>query len=504
MNLGALANLSFFGLRWQGFSKKLAVQKQEAKPTAKKRSYHAAKIDRLNEDFLASHASINADILAASTALVGRSRTACQNDDIYIRLKKLFKKHVVGPQGFALISQVKDENGGQDKGAIKKIEDAWKIFGQHKYFLSNKKMNAYAYYLSAADTWFRDGEVFLRIIRGFDNDFGITFQPIKCEFFDVNYNEELKDGGYISSSIEFNKYDQVVAYWANKPTAKTNQISYYATSSEKIRYSANEIIHFFEAEDPDQIRGVPINQQTLLKLHYLDSLNESELIAYRAASCKMGFLNTPPGEGAYDGEDTDEDGNTISDFSPGTIEDIGQRNFTPYEPEHKSADHAQLTKTILRAVAGSSDVSYSSLSNDFSDLNDTTNRREIIDERDAAKMKQRLMIDGLISKMFMAWLPLAIMNGQIKLTFSKLRKFEDHDFRGRAWDWIKPKEDMETAQIAITNLLDDRHNIVSTQTNRDFNDVIAAQKEEIALAKAAEIPLFNLGGTLDHNLGAAS
>lgn len=466
-----------------------------------KRSFNAATFNRLNNDFKAAVARINDDIRGSLTKLRGRSRTAAQNQNYYIRFLDWFKINVVGSQGFTLVSKVKDDNGKPDNDARNKIEKEWQEFCKPEFFTLSKQSSFFTFMLNTANVLARDGEVFVRIIRGVDTKFGITFQNIPADFLDENDNRTLDNGNVIVCGKEYTRSGEVVAYHFNEQTMTVSPTGVLTRSANKVIYKASEIIHLYNKVEEDQVRGFPQAQQLLISLHALEELNQSELVSHRVSSCKVAFFSTPVGEEAYKGNKKDANGIFIDQLSPGSMYDVGQKTVSSFNPDHQSGDHALFTKTILKSMSSGCGISYPSLSNDIEGIQPNAMRAGIISERDYAKIWQRIIIEQLLDLMFIHWLKFYLLKGVPDMPYRKFDKFKEHVFRPRSWTWINPKEDMETNEIALNNGLDDRDNILSG-LNRERDDVFEKLGEEETLSRDVyKFPLRNQGGTTQHNLG---
>ena len=479
---------------------------KEVEKIVYKRSFNAAKIDRLNQDFVSAVAKINEDIRGSLTNLRGRSRTLAQNNDYYIRALSLWCNYVVGPQGQTLVSRIRDLNGEQDKTANILVESGWKDFCKKKNFTLNNQQTFHSFQAQCAYTFARDGEVFIRKIKGKEYKHGMTLQVIDADFLDETYyNDKLNNGNQIYQGIEIDPIGNIIGYHFNDPKeVKNNTYMGLNKGGKRKFYGADEIIHWFNKVESNQYRGFPVFQNLLIALFGLSELNESEMVAFRAASCKMGFIEQEfPDENLSAGFGTveDENGNTIDEIQAGLVQKLNRgEKFVGYNPDHKSGNWETFSRGILRSAASGSGFPYCLIANDYSGMDADSVRLQINDVRDFAVTKQRLMCDDLIDPIFEDWLPLSIISDEIKLPIAKIDKFMEHEFRGRPFQALRPLEEAQANQIMWDTGGNSRTNY-HRGLNLDTDDIFSELGHEEDLSQFYKIPLRNQGGTSADNIG---
>lgn len=470
------------------------------------KSFNAAKIDRLNEDFRVAMARINEDIKNSLTNLRGRSRTSAENNDYYKRYLALYVSYVIGPQGFTLVGRAKNANDSVDKKGNNLVERAWKEYGKKKYFSYNKKETFYSLQHRCCYQFARDGEVLIRIHRGVKNKYGIAFSVIDADFLDETYNvkaNEYGQGNKICQGIEIDSREQVVGYWLTVGNNTTDLFGNIIKGGEKEFVKADEIIHWYNKVEVNQYRGFPPGQNLLLSLHGLSELNESEMVSYRAGSCKMGFKQQKfPSEETAGFNPSAGNGSNIDEIQAGLIETLGpNEEFIGYNPDHKSGNWETFSRGILRSAASGCGFPYPLLSNDYSGLSQDAVTLMINDAREYAISQQNICVDDFIDEIYNVAYPYIFF--KVPLPYSRIDKFEDHEFRGRAFKALRPLDDMQSMEIAVNNGLGSR-----TKYNRDLNldieDTFSELENEEIMAKDAKFPLRNQGGTTEHNINSGA
>jgi lambda family phage portal protein len=245
--------------------------------------------------------------------------------------------------------------------------------------------------------------------------------------------------------IEFDVWRRPVAYWISK---RDPYLDLYAVSSQTTdweRVPAEDLYFGFDKERAYQSRGVPWFAASMLRLKMLSGYEEAALVNSRASAAKMGFLYSEEGQGEeYEGDDKDSDGNVIEDADPGRIVQLPPGvKFQGYTPEFPNTQHEGFVRSALRAIASGLSVAAPSLSGDLSDVNYSSIRAGIAEERENYKEIQEWMIEVFMEKVFADWLEMALLKSAIKLPAEKFDKYNKPAFSGRRWGYVDPDKDID-------------------------------------------------------------
>lgn len=463
-------NLIERGLSFLGFERK----------TRKKtiiRGYNAAKIDRLTADWKPGLLSADGAIRYALKTLRARARDLVINNDYARKYLKLCVCNIVGPAGITLQNKAKDGNI-LDKVANSRIEAQWERWGKN---CTTDGMSWLDLQRLVIESVARDGEILVRIVRGYNNDFGFALQPIEADYLDENLNNaKLSNKNHLKMGIEFDAWYKPVAYHLKvMPTSN----EYYGSIGGKTeRIPADDIVHLFVKERVRQSRGVTWFHTTMTRMHMLGAYEEAELIASRAGASKMGFFETPTGDEMV-GDDT-EDGKIISEFEPGTFEQLPKGvKVNLFDPSHPVGNFPFFIKTMLRAVSSGLNISYNSLTSDLESVNYSSIRAGSIEERDNWRILQSWFISNFIQPIFENWLKFCLLNDILKpLPAEKFDKFNNPKWQVRGWQWVDPLKDVKANIEAINFGLKTRSQIVAEQ-GYDLEEVFEGLRQEQELAK---------------------
>jgi lambda family phage portal protein len=451
---------------------------QKSKPLTR-RTFEAAAVNRLTMDWGTTPFSADWDIRYTLRQLRARSRDLSNNNEYARKFIKMCVSNVVGPDGIMFRSTMKDKNGRPDKGNNQAVMDAWAEWGKRENCTVTGLLSWPALQRQVIETVARDGEIFLRIVRNFPNDFGFALQALEAEYMDVNLN---RPGENIRMAIEYDDWRRPIAYWVMASNIYDYQPPMHALKY--IRYPASDIIHIYWQERPEQGRGIPWMSSAMMNMQMLRGYKESELVSARVSAAKMGFLE--PGdkgaEDAYTGDDQDSQGNTITEVEPGMIEQLPRGyKFSTFDPQHPTTQFDSFVKSCLRGISSGFLVSYNSLANDLEHVNYSSIRQGVIDERDMWRILQALLIESLCQPVFKAWLPIAMAKGKIRIPMTKLDDSQVK-WRPRGWDWVDPLKDQQAMVMAINTGLQSRKDTLAEQ-GEDFYELIDEIADEHAYIK---------------------
>ncbi len=415
------------------------------------RGYAAAQSNRFTSDWHTSSGSADREIMGALAKVRDRARDIVNNNDYGKKYIQLCVNNIVGADGFVLQNKAKDVSGNFDKAANKIIEDKFWEWSNKKYCTVNGRLSFRAVQELIIKTVARDGEAFVRKIKGKNvNKFGFALQVVEPDFIDEKYNTVLKNGNVVRMGIELDQNRTPVAYYIKQVNPETELYS-HSQASELIRIPADEIIHIYDPERANQTRGISWMVVSIYRLRQLSGFEDASLINARVSAHKMGFFKKELGSEEYKGEETDESGNIISHSEPGIFETLPAGfDFVPYDPKYPTDQHDSFVKSILRAVASGLGVSYNTLANDLEGVNYSSIRAGLLDERDNWKRLQSWFIESFLLDVFETWLEMALLIGEIPLPYSKFEKFNQPLFMGRRWQWVDPLKDV-LANIEAVN-----------------------------------------------------
>lgn len=459
-----------------------------AKSAGGRRDFAAAQLSRLTGGWSSSNVSANADLYRSLDTLRARSRDLCNNNDYAKRFLGMVAANVVGGTGFTLQARVYDKPGVPDTGANDAIEAAFDRWSKRGVCDVTGRLSFRDVQQLVAKAAARDGEALVRKVRGkaAGNPFGYALQLIDIDRLDTRLIRAAEGGqNEIRMGVEIDVFGRSVAYWLRGyHPGDSYGVAAGAVQAAHARIPADEIIHVFMAERPEQLRGQPWMHAAMTRLNNLGGYEEAAVIAARVGASQMGFFTDPDGNTSNaikDGEDADT-GELYMDADPGVFKSLPPGvTFEKFDPNYPAAMYGDFVKACLRGIASGLGVAYHALANDLEGVNFSSIRAGTLEERDQWVSLQEWFKDAFIEPVFDEWLRHALAMGQITLAngkplpLEKLDKFSAHTFQGRRWQWVDPLKDMEAKILGIQHGLTSPQQ-VAAELGVDYEDILVEIK----------------------------
>jgi lambda family phage portal protein len=441
------------------------------------RFWNAAKTSGLTMDWIMANTKIDDEIKQSIVRMRGLARDLYQNNSYARKAIREIGLNVAGPSGFKLQMKVYKAGDEIDKKTNDKIEEAWAEYCKKQYFTIRGKESGATAQRNWAEQLPRDGEIILRILRGRQfNKFGFTLQQIEADYLDERYNARLENGNRVIMGVEYDAWDRRAGY------------HFKMENGTRVRYGADEIIHVYINERSDQSRGMTALAPAMLLMQMAAGYEEAGLVKVRSAATNLGFLyKTVEGEQQLTTPPKNDGENEVPfqiDMAAGTLQSlpIGWRHEA-YDPKFPESTHGPFLQNVVRQIASALGISYPILANNVEDVNYSSARVAIMDEREEYKAMQYFFIENILEEIFPLWLEAAIANGALELDYNKLPIYEKAArWIGRRWNWVDPEKDIRAKILAIEAGLESRTNAL-LEVGRDIEDVFEELSQEEELRK---------------------
>lgn len=322
------------------------------------------------------------------------------------------------------------------------------------------------------------------------NKFGFTTQILDITRLERRLtNVELKNGNYINMGVELNPYGKPVAYHIKKYNNKDTMMAGINLGDYE-RIPAEDVIHYFVAEQAEQVRGFTWLHSVMINLNNLDAYQEAAIMERRISASSMIFItnnNTSDGTDLADYEN--DNGELIKEMDPGAISVLPQgMDVKSVSPSSTAGEYETFIKATLRSIASGLNISYNTLASDVSDVNYSSGRIGTISERDHYTIVQNSISESILTPIYLAWLETAMLNNAIKfyngtpLPIDKLDKFSKHKFKGRRWLWVDPLKDINASIQAVEYGFKTRSDIIA-EYGGDLEQTFLQLQKEQELAK---------------------
>lgn len=458
---------------------------------------------RLFADFNPASTSMDSLLRTELRVLRNRSRWCLANISWVAHYQTMMMNNVVGshPRGFQFQNRAyldKKTTSNESKVDVlsnSEIESQWNDFTNSTNLCVNGKWSMRDVLRLAVTGLICDGEFILRIhtgarIGGRKSKYGIQIEVIEPDYLDEMYNEVMPNGNIVIMGVEMNKFGRPIKYWFREKLPNATFGVTPGQSGERYSVNADEIIHVFDPKRAYQTRGIPLLAPILFSLRMLQGFDENTLVSARVGASSMGFIVTENGvENKWVGDSVDEYGNQITDAEPGQIRTLnpGQK-FEAFNPNNPNNLYDPFTRTVLRGIAAGLSVSYANFANDLADVNFSSMRSGMVEERDYYRSLQVLIVEHVLIPLYDQWFDMALLSGQLSFSIAEVARLKKPFFIGRTWDYVDPEKDANANKIELESGQTTQTEVLSKR-GIDFNDWLAQRKFEQDAIKEAGILL---------------
>lgn len=465
---------------------------------AASRSFETAETPAWTDSWSTQSSELNDDLARQLPTIRARSRGLARNNEWARRFLIQLDDNVLGPNGIRLQMRLTGRDGAADDAANARTESAWQRWGKRGNCEASGKLTWREIESLALGCLQRDGELLYRLRPG-SGPMGFQIQLLNPALLDVDLRREWQ-GRRVRMGIEITDDGTPVAYWLRLARAG-DAPSDLVSVGRHVRVPADQIRHYFEVDEIDQLRGVPGLTIGARRLWLLHDFEESAAVASSNAAKRQGFFVSPDGNAPTGFADTivssvlDAAKAAGKVLTPDEIQSItsaaekysttvpGQYDtlplgydFKPFESVWPNINADTYVKGQLRGWAAARGVSYVTLGNDLEGVNYSSARVGIIDEREHYKAVQGRLIDWLHAEVFAAALPyLALSAG---LSGTRDPEFIDAiTWQPRRWAGIDPVKEANAAEINLGLKLTSRRRLI-LERGEDPDEIAAEVEDE--------------------------
>jgi lambda family phage portal protein len=439
--------------------------------------FNGAMGGRLTMDWIAPILSADQEIKGNMRLLRARARELSRNNPVAKSFLKLLVGNVLGEHGIGYQATVRNNDQTLNTAFNKKIEDAWCEWGKKGNCTVDGKMSLRAVEQLALKNLATDGEVFIRMVRGFPNKYRFAIQLFDADQLDHLFSRfPSKGSNEIRMGVEVDEWGKPVAYWVN-----LQHPSDLGGSLVRERIPADQMLHLYDPERVNQTRGITWYHPCMVEMRMLGGYVEAELVAARTGAAKMGFLTTTDASAFTE---PNPDAKYRIEAQPGVIEQLPPGlDFKEWSPDHPANAFPNFVKAMLRFVASSLGVSYNALASDLEGVNYSSMRSGLLMERDQWRILQSFLKEQMLQPIFESWISLALLAGALVLDSRDPARFLDGKWMPRGWMWVDPLKDAQAGILAINAGLNSRTRIISEQGG-DFEIVAEELAEEKKISES--------------------
>lgn len=439
-------------------------------------AYTGALINRLNADWIVAALPSDQELITDLKQLRTRSRDLGRNDPFCGRFLDLVQENVIGPTGIDLRPVLKSPDGATMTEANRKLRDAWLDWSETCSLDGRDGLIDFC--LTGASSLPQDGEIFVRKHVGRQFKHGLALQYIDPDLADESFNlprDPHRGTNEVRLSVEVTRQAQRVGYhFYDEPNV------FGSRGTNRHFVSADEVLHIGRARRIHQTRFVPWFHPVMDTVKMLNGLVEAELVASRAAAAKMGFIVTKNGGAQIGAKGAGGTRTPVPmEGSPGALVTLPvNAEFQGWDPTHPTTAFPTFHAAMIRRIAAGLNIAYTSLANDPGDANYSSARGSIQMEQRFWRKIQQIWVRKFMQPIFDEWLRTALLTGDLELgygmTYERVRRVR---WEVPGWEWLDPKDDVQSSILAINANLDSPQRIASLR-GLDFEEDIVEPKAE--------------------------
>lgn len=474
-----------------------APDKAPAKRRGHKRMYEAAKVGRL--DFRASTSSEDAELYTSLSQVRAKSR-ALIRDNVYARrARSVVVNNVIG-QGVGIQGQVKQARGNKLHRAINSaIEKVWRAWSRAPNCHTGAALHFAELERLLVKEIFSAGEVFLRLyVDGSDGSpVPLKLEVIEAERLADDYEiQATAPGARVTMGVEHDSFYRPIAYHIKDQ--HPGDLRRTSPADTVRRIPADQIMHLRIIDRWPQTRAIPLMHAAVSRLNQLGEYENAALVAARIGASKVGFFE--PSEWVTDDvtEETDDEETGTEPPTLSTRVEAGEfmqlpagYKFSGWDPKYPTEAFDPFTRAFLRGAAAALDLSYETLSRDYSQSNYSSSRLSQLDDRDAWRVLQSWWARSFRDPLHAYWMNLAVLSGAlpevgVSAYAADRERFLAVRYKFRGWQWVDPQKEVNAYKEAErAGYLTKADIIAATNGGADLEDVIDGRRHELDMLAEA-------------------
>lgn len=435
---------------------------------------------RLNHNWNPSQTP-NEHMKAAERALIrARAQDMERNSDIGGAILSAFERNVVGT-GIMLQAKLSHDIPGNTNGELnQQIEKLWKEFCKAENVDLTGTQSLEEIEEMAIRRYVVDGGIFLVKVYVNDDKFPFKIQVRSVE--ELNTIVTPGEGNRIVEGVEIDKYNRPVAYHFKDVDG------YYLNPVKTVRIPAEDVIFLYKKTSPQQVREVSNLATALPRVKDANQFVEAVSIKERVLACLSVFIKKDVPSGSMgrgvrtSSEPIDYSGVSLA---PGMIGELNPGDeVQTVVPSGQASNAKEWITTLVRLTSAGIGLSYEAVSRDLSQVNYSSARQGLIEDRKLYKKLQKLLTERVLTPVYLEFLEAMVLSGQLVLPGYQQDK---EQYTTHAWippgsTWIDPLKEVKANETALASNQDTLARICA-ERGEDWRDVVAQRAAEEKLIR---------------------
>lgn len=448
--------------------------------------YSAAKTGRAADGWTTVAAGAETTNRGSRDIIRARARDLERNSDVMGGLIHPIVSNVVG-SGYQLQAKVLRADGSEDESFNTQVEEKWKKWCRPQS-CDIRGLHSLSEMLELiVRRRLVDGGVLVLKISG-KNRF--CLQVVEVDRLDTSVTAFTPPGAEtpnrVEGGIEVDAYSRPVAYHLRGNTDTADMGSR--------RVPAKDVIYLPVLTRAEQVREMSPLCSSLSRIDDINefiaaALRKEQVLSYLGVFVKnsvpggsfgRGFA---PAGGPKGKQELALEQGMITYLAPGeSVETIN--------PAGVSASSGEMLRTTQRLTGSGQGLSYEAASRDMSQVNYSSARQGLLEDRKTYSSWQTYLIDHLLTPVYEEWLDWMALQNRLPVSPQDYAKspeaYQRHIWVRPGWDWIDPLKEANANRVALDTCQTTLQEICASK-GKDWRDIIAQRKVEMEA-------LGNLGG----------
>lgn len=399
-----------------------------------------------------------------------RARDLERNSDIAESIISAFERHVVG-SGMTLQSKAEDEKLSDE------AEELWREFCKAENCDITGTQSLEEMEEMFVRRYVVDGGILIVKVNVSDPRF-----PFKLQVREVDELATTIIGGSgnnrIIDGIELNEHNRPVAYHFKKI------VNNLALPGESIRVPAENVIYWRKKGSPRQVREISMLATAMNRIKDANQFMEAVSIKERVLACLSVFIKkSTPSTGIGRNVNTNQEQINYDgvSLSPGMIGELNPGDeVQTVIPAGQASNTKEFIMTLLRLIGSGIGLSYETISRDMSNVNYSSARQAIIEDRRTFKKMQQSLIRNVLTPIYLEFFDAAVLTNQLKVPnyMANRNKLSAHVWIPPGSTWIDPMKEVNANKAAMESNQDTLQRICA-ERGEDWRDVVKQRAAEV-------------------------
>ncbi|SEP18326.1 phage portal protein, lambda family [Paenibacillus sophorae] len=407
-----------------------------------------------------------------------RAQDLEHNSDIAGGILQAFERNVTGT-GIMLQAKIPADHPGNAGGELnREIEELWKEYCKAENVDVTGAQSLEEISEMLIRRYIVDGGVFVVKVYVKGDKF-----PFKLQIRSVDELNTLVvpgEGKRIVEGVELDDLNRPAAYHFKKGDG------YLFNPAETVRIPAKDVIFLYKKTHPQQVREVSQLVTALPRIKDANQFIEAVSIKERVLACMSVFIKKATPSGSL-GRGVKTGGETIDysgvSLAPGMIGELNPGDeVQTVIPTGQASNTKEFIVTLVRMIAAGLGLSYEAVSRDLSQVNYSSARQGLIEDRKLYKKLQKMLIDRVLRPVYLEFLDSVYLSGQLDLPKYGVDKkpYLAHVWVPPGSTWIDPQKEANANKTALESNQDTLARICA-ERGEDWRDVIEQRAAEINL-----------------------